>query len=203
MLTRTLQPASPVRNRVFLILLIALFIAPLLGAWLLVGHWRPGSTSNHGELLNPARPIAHLRVQQPNGDPLDERYLQDRWTLIYINPVSGCDSHCQDSLYKIRQLRLALGKDRGRVQRLFMMADMPTTNLLGWLSKEHGDMPVGIADAPTLQFLNRAFSESALSEDWFYLVDPLGNLVMRYRTQSNPRDILDDLEHLLKFSRIG
>jgi len=36
-----------------------------------------------------------------------------------------------------------------------------------------------------------------------YLVDPLGNLMMRFPPDLEPKSLLKDLKHLLKVSRIG
>lgn len=193
---------SPTRNRVFLLFLIALFIIPLFLAWLLVGYWQPGGTVNHGELLIPAQPVPHLQVQQADGRLLNKAYLQGHWTLTYVGFV--CAEPCRQALYKIRQVRLALGKDMSRAQTLFMMTEKPEPRLLNWLGREHSALTAGMADAQTLRFFTQAFPDgSAAVGEWIYLIDPLGNLLMRYNIDANPKGILDDLEHLLKYSKIG
>jgi cytochrome oxidase Cu insertion factor (SCO1/SenC/PrrC family) len=190
------------RNRVFLLFLIALFIVPLLLAWSLVGYWQPGSTVNHGELLTPAQPIPHLQMQQADGRLLNKAYLQGHWTLTYVDSV--CEKPCRQALYKIRQVRLALGKDMYRAQILFMMTKKPDSRLLNWLSQEHIVLTAGMADARTLHFFTQAFPDGiAAVGEWIYLIDPLGNLLMRYDVETNPKGILEDLERLLKYSKIG
>ena len=39
--------------------------------------------------------------------------------------------------------------------------------------------------------------------NWLFIVDPLGNLVMRYDARDNPKGLLEDLKKLLKLSHIG
>lgn len=196
------QPS--LKNRFFLLAIIALFALPLLSAWLLVGYWRPSSTTNHGELLNPVQPVSYLSLRQINGQELSENYLRGRWSLIYVGSASSeCNRRCQDSLYKLRQVRLALGKDMDRVQTLFIMAALPDAKLAAWLHNEHAAMTAGIADTQTLDFFSQAFAGVTAMGDWIYLVDPVGNLFMRYKAESDPKGILEDLRHLLKFSKLG
>jgi len=195
---------SPTRHRFFLLFLIALFIVPLLLAWLLVGHWQPSSTVNHGELLAPAQPVPHLQVQQADGQLLNKAYLQKHWTLTYIGSGGCAAAPCRQALYKIRQVRLALGKDMSRAQTLYMTTEKPAPRLLDWLDREHGAMTTGMIDAQTLRFFSQAFPDgSAAVGEWVYLIDPLGNLLMRYHVDANPKGILEDLERLLKYSKIG
>lgn len=190
-------------DRITLILIMAVFILPLISAWILVGQWRPEGKAHHGELLVPARPISHFQVLEQDGKELNRAYLQGRWTLMYMGTTVDCDASCQQGLYKIRQIRLALGKEMPRVQRLLLMTEMPDASLGTWLQQEHAGMAVGVADASTRDFFARAFSHTGIADGWIYLIDPLTNLVMRYPAQTNPRDILKDVKHLLKLSKIG
>jgi hypothetical protein len=194
-----MQPQT--RNQVFLLLIVILFVAPLGLAWVLVGHWQPAATSNHGELLNPARPVPHFRMQRPDGRLLPTAYLQDRWTLAYIG--AACEKRCRQSLYYMRQVRLALGKDMGRVQTLFMQTQAADAALQKWLHQEHALMTTGLVDDQTLDFFTQVFPGETILGEWIYLIDPLGNLLMRYPSEVDPKGILEDLEHLLKYSKIG
>ncbi len=128
---------SPTKNRFFLVFIIALFVAPLLAAWLLVGRWQPGATSNHGELLNPAQPVHHLSLRTRDGDTLDTSYLRGRWTLTYVGSDAACLEPCRTGLYNIRQVRLALGKDRDRAQTLMALPAPPNAELSEWLQRQH------------------------------------------------------------------
>ena len=78
-----------------------------------VGHWRPTGSVQHGELLDPARPVA-LRLVLPEGKPSDGAGLRGRWVLAYVGSAAACDQRCRTGLYDIRQVRLALGKDMSR-----------------------------------------------------------------------------------------
>ena len=192
---------SQTRKRVFLVVLIVLFVMPLTLAWLLVGKWRPAGQVNHGELLNPARPVSQLRLQRPAGGAVTEAYLHGRWTLVYLG--AACDERCKKGLYTIRQVRLALVKDMQRAQTLFIMTSAPEAALLPWLEQEHPRLTAGVADAGTLDFFAHAFPGGvAVPGEWLYLIYPLGNLFMRYRLSDNPKGILTDLQRVLQYSAL-
>jgi len=193
---------SASKNRFFLLFIIMLFVAPLAVAWLVVGRWQPGDTVNHGELLHPAQPVTTLRFQQPNGQSGSKDFLQGHWTLMYLG--TECDARCRQGLYNIRQVRLALGKDMQRAQSLFLLSEDIPADLLAWLAREHTATTIGTADTKTAEFFTQAFADKESTVgDWIYLVDPLGNLLMRYRVDGDPGGMLEDLERLFKWSKIG
>ncbi len=192
------------QNRMLLVLIASAFALPLILAWILVGNWQSDGGASHGELLRPARPIPYLAVTQPDGKELDQDYLRGRWTLVYLHDsTAGCDESCRRNLYKMRQVRLALGRELGRVQGLLITAAAPDAALQGWLAVEHQGMPAGIGDARTRAFFAEAYGDSESIPGWIYLIDPLGNLVLRYGRASDPNDMLADLKRLLKISKIG
>ncbi|MDG4554799.1 MAG: cytochrome oxidase assembly protein [Candidatus Competibacter sp.] len=197
-------PAIPIswRRRLFLLLIVACFAAPLMAAWLLVDRWRPAGSVQHGELLVPARPL-DLRFDLAEKSRVDHAALRGRWVLIYPGSAGQCDSRCQTALYDMRQVRLALGKDMGRVVTLLLLDEMPEDKLRQWLVAEHAAMLLGSANAKTRNSLPEAFGQPGLSGDWVYLLDPLGNLLMRYPVTVDPSDMLKDLRRLLRLSKIG
>jgi cytochrome oxidase Cu insertion factor (SCO1/SenC/PrrC family) len=201
MTTSVLDP-STFRNRAFLLSIIALFGLPLALAWLLVGYWQPNSTVNHGELLTPAQPVSQLQIRQRNGQELTTDFLKGHWTLAYL--AADCDESCKKSLYDMRQVRLALGKDMERVQTLYIHTEVLDSDLRTWLKQQHPGLLDGIADAQTLDFFQHVFPGQATGfGEWIYMIDPLGNLFIRYDTDGDPKGILEDLERLLKYSKIG
>ena len=193
----------PWRQRLFLLFVIACFVVPLAAAWLLVGHWRPEGSVQHGELLNPARPLPDLRFDSVDGRLLDGAGLRGRWVLAYVGSAAECDARCRTGLYDMRQVRLALGKDMERVKTVLLLDGTPETGLRQWLAVEHAATTVGAADGSTRNALLQAFDRPGRAGDWIYLLDPLGNLLMRYPVDTEPRGLLEDLQRLLKWSKIG
>lgn len=190
------------RPRLALLLIIACFAVPLAAAWLLVGHWRPAGAAQHGELLDPAQPVA-LRMVLPEGKPADITGLRGRWILAYVGAATACDERCRTGLYDIRQVRLALGRDMERVQTLLLLNGQPEAEFRRWLNTEHPALTVGVAEPATQTALIGAFRQPGQVGDWLYVLDPLGNLLMRYKIDADPRGLLKDLQRLLKWSKIG
>lgn len=197
--------AMPViwRQRLPLLLIIACFAVPLAAAWLLVGSWRPSHSVQHGELLNPARPLADFRLDTLDDQRLNGAILQGHWTLVYVASTMECAAPCRTALYNMRQTRLALGKDMGRVKTLLLLNGAPDSSLRQWLATDHPAFTVGVADAATQAELSGAFRSPGAIGEWIYLLDPLGNLLMRYPMTVEPRGMLKDLERLLRLSKIG
>ncbi|HWD21679.1 MAG TPA: cytochrome C oxidase subunit I [Burkholderiales bacterium] len=144
--------------------------------------WGTGSRGNYGELIAP-------RVL--SGPPFAE--LRGKWVLVSFD-AAACDAACEKKLYFMRQLRKAQGKDEARIERLWIITDSgtPRPELLVAIA--------GTRVAGTIQ-ANEAFPGNR--RDHVYLVDPLGNLMLRFPRDPDPSRMLRDLQRLLKYSRIG
>lgn len=169
----------PARAKLLLVFLAC--AAPFVLAWAAWQFgWAPGAAGNYGELIPP-------RVVE--GAPL--KALRGKWVLVSFDSAS-CDAYCEKKLYYMRQVRKALGKEQGRVERLWVITDAgrPRPELLAAIQGTHlartspGDFP-------------------GERRERIYLVDPLGNLMMRFPRDPDPSRMLKDLQRLLKYSRIG
>jgi hypothetical protein len=200
-----LSVISPLwRQRLFLLFLMACFILPLTVAWwLLADNWRPSGSAQHGELLNPAQPLPSLRFTPVDGRPWDEAALRNYWLMVYVGGATNCDEPCRTALYDMRQVRLALGKEIIRVNTVLLLDGMPEVDFRNWLAAEHAEMLAGVASAEIRNAFLQAFPETGRVGAWIYLVDPLGNLLMRYPTTVKPGGMLKDLKRLLRLSKIG
>jgi hypothetical protein len=185
-----------------LLLLIGLFLLPPIAAWLAwqyLGEHGVGATTNTGTLISPARPLHVDALAQSAG--LDAAQLQGRWLYVVLSE-QGCDSVCQRQLYLTRQVRIAVNKDTKRVKRLLLLGHAPDPTLLAKLQLEQPDLLLGVL--PKAQ-VDDAFAgdKYGVTGKQFYLVDPLGNLMMYYDDSVNPKGILRDLQKLLKVSQVG
>ena len=180
-------PSDPLkRGRVKLTLLGLFFAAPFALAWLAYRlDWSPGATSNYGELVTPPRPLSGAALER----------LRGKWVLVTLD-AGACDAYCEKKLYFMRQLRRAQGKDRDRVERLWLLTDgrRPGAAL--------GAAIEGTHLAPAAALAARFPAAGAVS-DHIYVVDPLGNLMMRYPREPDPSRMLEDLRRLLRLSGIG
>ncbi len=197
------------QNRTKLIILIALFFGSVLIAWVLINNadtWRPWSTKNNGDLITPARPVTDLTMQTLEGSPFTLKEMVGKWVMVYIGQAE-CDKPCKINLYNIRQTRLGQKGEHDRIERLYIMvADEASTTLKNTLSDFSG-MKVVRVDAATLPKLLSSFKTNsgipANTANRVYLVDPIGNFMMKYEQGFDPRGLAKDLELLLKVSLVG
>jgi cytochrome oxidase Cu insertion factor (SCO1/SenC/PrrC family) len=197
------------RNR--LILLAVLFFAPLFAAvalyYYLPKSWQPQSRTNHGHLVSPARPLDRDGLRNDDGSPLASDLFQQRWTLLYIGG-SRCDAACRNTLYLSRQVRTSLGRDTGRLQRIYVSTDTTTLDgLHELLDAEHPDLRLALASGEAgrafVDFFSTGAGMDPGSAGNLYLLDPHGNWLMYYTPQDPARGMLEDLKKLLRLSSIG
>ena len=193
------------RSRTQVWILLAVFFVPLALAFLLyygTGGWRPPGSTNHGELISPPRPLPSVALPTPGGAPLAPGTWHGKWTLLYVGD-GRCDGRCRAALVLMRQTRLALNADMTRVQRIFLATGNCCDR--AYLDAEHPDLAVALADNDAGAQLLAAFPDPEPEADvLIYVIDPLGNLMMRHVPQPPPaKGLLEDLRRLLKLSHIG
>jgi len=177
-------------------LLALVFFGPLLlaaGMYFTGASFQPDGRTNHGDLLQPVLPIAE---EMPDSSLLNN--IGGRWLLLYSNN-GACDDACNHALYILRQSRLALGQERDRLGRVLLRVESaPDT------------VNPGENYAGTIILTDDALSEwlqdkkpAAAAPGGYFLIDPLGNLVMYFSPKIDPSAMVEDIEHLLELSRIG
>jgi cytochrome oxidase Cu insertion factor (SCO1/SenC/PrrC family) len=187
-------PAPRARSTAKLWLVLALCAAPLVASYAAYFFWRPSQFVNHGELLEP-RPLPDTTLTLLDGSTLRVSQLRGEWVLL-VADRAACDEHCARKLTYIRQIRLAQGKEMERIERVWLLTDgaEPDPALLA----VHPELYVAHARGSALI---EALPASASVADYIYIVDPLGNLMMRYPPEADPRRILKDLSRLLRHSK--
>jgi len=186
---RTRGPA-----RLQLLLIAALFLGPLLLAALMYYCGlvvKPSGTSNHGVLLHPVLPLADVY-------PVLRELSGGQWLLVYSH-AEACDLECREALYTLRQSRLMLGNDMNRLGRLFLHGNSPPDTV--FLDEQHQGLRT-LDNESLAQDLWSALPQDVPSNG-FFLLDPLGNLVMYFGPDLGPREMVDDIKHLLDLSHIG
>ena len=179
-----------------LMLLIGVFVVPVVAAYIAFFGWRPTGHSNYGELLSPT-PLQHTAGQTLDGSPRDLASLQGKWVMIHVG-AARCDADCTQQLYLMRQTRVTQGKDQSRIERLWVLTDSGTPDET--LIREHPGLHVW---RPGLAGFVDQFPASDERAGHIYLVDPLGNLMLRFPAQPDAKGIMKDLKLLLKASQIG
>jgi hypothetical protein len=189
------EPRKP-SSRTSLMLVAAVCIAPFVASFIAYFMWQPSGRINYGELLTPVQ-IVSAPLTDVAGTPFDLVQLRGKWTFLTVDS-GACDKRCQNKLWKMRQLRRTQGKYMDRIERVWLLSDAQTPEAA--LLKEHqGTWVVRAAGSALLSRLPPA----ADPRDAIYLIDPLGNLILRYPGDADPSRMKKDLERLLKVSRIG
>jgi len=190
------------RNLRMLGVLAGLFLLPLAVAfWMYYGtDWRPLRRVNHGELITPARPLpaTHLQTAMNPGTAPAELFHR-KWSLVYVGD-GRCDDVCRKALYVMRQTRLSLNNEMSRVDRVFLATSQCCA--LDFLEHEHPGLLVLDATGTPAASLLGVFPANE-REQALFVIDPLGNLMMRYDVRQNPKGLLQDLKKLLSLSHIG
>ena len=179
-----------------LLLIAAVFLGPLIIAtWLYFGgtSMQPAARSNHGTLLEP---IVNLGEVLP--DSKIGALGPGHWRLLFAD-LETCGERCRQSLYTLRQSRLMLGREMDRVVRVFLHGETPPDTL--FLAEVHEGLMT--AEDTALHTVLSNKKPDALPAGGYYLIDPLGNLVMYFEPDIDPGDMVDDIKHLLRLSQIG
>jgi cytochrome oxidase Cu insertion factor (SCO1/SenC/PrrC family) len=191
-----MSSAVPKKSNASLWLIIALAAAPVAASYLIYYFWPPTRTVNYGELIEP-RPLPDPQLALADGTAFRLSRLRGRWVLVSID--SGrCDERCDRKLLYMRQLRLTQGKDMDRVERAWLISDdaVPRPDTV---APYPGTWVVRAAGTGLLE----QFPAQGAASDHIYVIDPLGNLMMRFPRDPEPGRMIRDLSRLLKASRIG
>ncbi|MDX5297846.1 MAG: hypothetical protein LPK85_02725 [Gammaproteobacteria bacterium] len=186
----TLDPAQVRRGRRTALLLFTVGFGPMLMATLMYvfGVGIPANRVNHGELILPPQTLEILALQTLQGEPLraglpDGKTGDTAWRLVLVAPQGGED--VERLRYLSRQVHVALGRESDRVVRALAL-------------------PVAAWDGVTVDpDVTPLTLNAPTSGAFLYLVDPLGNLVLRYDVHHSGKAMLADIKRLLKLSGIG
>jgi hypothetical protein len=190
------------RGRIQFLLLALLFIGPLAAAWMLyfgLQGWKPQGSTNHGVLIQPPVALPEARIADSGPDDSDGD-LHGRWTMLYLDG-GDCGEDCLRALDLSARVRLALGRRMVRVQRVYI-AEGP--GALPDLPESQADLMIASGSRPDLAPLLGALpTDLPRDGSEILLVDPLGNLMMRFTLDADARGMLEDIRKLLRLSRIG
>ncbi len=183
------------RGRRVALVILALCAAPTVAAWFAYFVWQPQSRLNYGELLE-TRPLTDPELPRLDGGSFRLSQLRGKWVLLHIDS-GACADRCRKGLFYMRQLRLAQGRDAERVERVWLIADAAAPDAA--LLREYE----GIHVARALGAFLAEFPAAKTSADHIYVIDPLGNLVLRFPADPDPQRMMKDIARLLRASRIG
>ncbi len=188
----------PRRGQLKLLAVFAVVLGPILVAWLMArsGFGVPEGNTNKSDLVEPAISV------QTWGAGVEPLGYGAPWRLTVTSP-GDCSDACLALIHEARQINVALGREAGRVEHVLLQAHAASPQLRKRLESEFPRLAV-------LPLNEAAYQDSLASQPqtWgqqpqLWVVDPLGRVVLRRNPERPARQILDDLKHLLKVSKIG
>jgi len=213
---RNAQPGStaaarrvpPKRSSWTLYAILFICLAPVLGAvYAYFGQWRPDGVSNYGTLVEPQRPVPTadaLGLTQLDGTPFDLRSLAGKWIMLTVDG-GACPEECAKKLFIMRQTHASTGKSVDRIERVWLVSDREPLHTE--VIRAYDGMYMLRADPTRLaKFL--ALPEGGgdpvqAVENHIWLIDPLGNQMLRFPENPDPAKLRKDLGKLLHASKIG
>lgn len=185
------------RLKMFFVLLIC--AAPVIASYFTYYVVRPEGRRNFGELIEPQRPLPSLTVATPDGQPVLLSGLKGQWLLVSV-AGGACAGACENHLYLQRQMREALGKDKDRLDWLWLVDDAAPVR---------PELQPALAAATVLRVPREELARwlqpapGHALEDHLYLVDPMGNWMMRFPAgldRQGAAKAKADLDRLLRAS---
>ncbi|MBK5398358.1 hypothetical protein JFU47_16845 [Pseudomonas sp. TH39(2020)] len=188
------SPASRRKGRLQLLLILFGVIGPMILATGMykLQFWVPEGRSYHGELIGNGQTRADLGVQAQ----------EDRWQILVTAP-KDCSVDCQQLVYLARQIQIGLGRDAGRASHALAAAQPLSSEYDAKLTREYPQLQRYPLDLATFSTFNKTAGTGDKTAPQLWIIDPHGNLVLRYDPTVKGKDLLNDLRHLLKLSNIG
>lgn len=202
------RPAPPRRSLFSLYAVLAICAAPIAAAALVYFFdWHPKAATNYGDLVEPQRAVpetSQLQLTNLDGTPFDLRSLAGKWVMLAADG-GDCGEDCAKKLFIMRQTHASTGKNVTRLERVWLILDdepVPTLVIRAYegthmVRADAGQvarflaLPDGVS--PTAQALRQHI----------WLIDPIGNQMMRFPENPDPARIRQDIGKLLHASRIG
>lgn len=183
-----------------LLFIIVVCISPLLLSYLTYFVIKPESRTNYGAFIDAkAYPIPKLESTGLDGKLQSLEALKGKWIMLQVDS-GDCQASCNKKMHDMRQLRIAQGKERNRIERVWLITDKKT--LEPTLLQEYEGTKMLRTKYELIQKWLPT-EPGTLATDHIYLIDPLGNLMMRFPQDANANKIKKDLSRLLKASGIG
>ena len=186
-------------GRLKMLLVFAVCAAPVAASYFTYFVIRPQGRTNYSELITPVRPTPDLPFTDLTGAPVAARSLAGQWLLVVVAD-GACDARCERLLYLQRQLRETLGKEKDRVDKLWLVTDdAPVRPEL--LRAIQTGTPATILRVPRAALSSwLAAAPGKALDDHVYIVDPMGMWMMRTPADPEPERLKRDVDKLLRAS---
>jgi len=191
------QRTASGRFKMFVVMLIC--AAPVIASYFTYYVVRPEARRSYGELIEPQRDMPALTASTPDGKPLPLQESLGQWLLVSV-AGGACPAACESRLYLQRQLRESLGRDKDRIDWVWLVDDQAPVREA--LRPALGQATVlRVPREELAQWLQPADGQAL--EDHLYVVDPMGHWMMRFPAgldRAGAAKAKRDLERLMRAS---
>ena len=188
--------SDPKRSNRKLLVMALMLLAPVAISYLLYfSDVRPPSV-NYGDLMA-VTPLQGSGLNQEDDTIFRIRQLRGKWVLLTVNS-STCDEKCNKNLYYMRQVRTMQNAEKNRIERVWLIDDSEPPQNPQMAEDYKGMFFIDAKDSKLLEELPAVESV----RDHIYMIDPLGNLMMRFPKDPDPAQMAKDIKRLLKVSQI-
>ncbi len=187
-------------GRIKMLLILLVCIAPVVASYFTYYVLKPSARTNYGELIDPTQhPMPQLGATTLDGQPVALDAYKGKWLLLEAAD-GACDAACRDKLLVMRQERLMQGKEMERIERVWLITDgAPLDTVL--MREYDGTRMLRVKREAVEKWLPPAPGGAIF--DGIYVVDPLGNLMMRFPKNADHAKMKKDITKLLTASSIG
>ena len=196
--------ATSKRNPYTVWFVVIAFIAPVTLAYIMFFFVDVKSFVNHGEILNPIVHIGSFKLKDEKNELIPQGVLTYKWRLISFLG-KDCDEQCETRLYDTRQIHTLLAKNQHRLIRMFVHLEPAGESLTNLIEQSHPNVThvYGDTDAIIDAFGSNIRDGAGILNNETYIMDPMGNVMMRFTQEQPSKEFLFDLKKLLKASQIG
>lgn len=188
------------RGRVKMLLVLLVCAAPVIASYFTYFVIRPEGRTNYAELITPPVDLpATLPLRRLDGAAVEPATLRGQWLLVTVGS-GACDDRCEQHLLLSRQLREALGRDKDRLDKVWLVTDdAPIRPEL--LQALQAGVPATVlrTDPVALATWLKPATGSQLPQH-LYVVDPMGNWMMRAPVEVDGGRLKRDFERLMRAS---
>lgn len=196
--------ADKKRNPYTVWFVVIAFVAPVVLAYVMFFFVEVKSFVNHGEILNPIVHISSFKLTDEANEIIPRAELTYKWRLISF-VGRDCDQVCESRLYDTRQIHTSLGKDQHRLIRMFVHLEPAGESLVKLIDTTHENVIHVNGDVNTIKETLgiNIRDDASITNNEIYIMDPMGNVMMRFTQDQPNKELLFDLKKLLKASQIG
>ena len=193
------QQQRTTMGRLKMLAVLAVCAAPVVASYLTYFVIKPDGRSNYGNLIHPTKSMPELSLQGLDGAAVRSGSLKGQWLLVVVGPAA-CGPACEKRLFAQRQLREMLGRERDRLDKVWFITDgdQPAAPLLAALRAQPGVTLLRWPQAELARWL--APDAGQALEDHLYLVDPMGEWMMRFPVAFDPARVKRDIDRVMRAS---